>query len=440
MLEIKNYSLSFNQKVIFNDTQFKAHNNQFIVIIGESGTGKTTLLNSLFLNNHFSGKYTYNNKTMNKIIIQKYFYKVEQFPEILEDLTVENHFKLIDEDFVSKDSYDCLEQLNIKELLHKYPSQLSGGELKRVALALAFIINKPILIVDEPTASLNEEYSIIISQLLKKYSETGHIVIASSHDAIILDYADGVYEIEYNKLNYKEINDNVKSEKQEIDDTYINMKLTLKNHLEMYLHSLRRSKIIKIIMIILISVSSIGLVFNNTAIATLKELVNDISSTEILVYKDPSGQGIFEYSERGTENPLTDEELQQINNIEHISSVNYRYDCEINDYVNEDSTVNLEVDNVPIMNKIQAKENNKALQFDIPEDINETAIYLKTFNNNIDYSNKIENQLTYEQGVYISQTLFNILFKNSKSKENLSLYFPIQIPLYNCSGMSWGWK
>jgi hypothetical protein len=92
------------------------------------------------------------------------------------------------------------------------------------------------------------------------------------------------------------------------------------------------------------------------------------------------------------------------------------------------------------MNKIQAKENNKALQFDIPEDINETAIYLKTFNNNIDYSNKIENQLTYEQGVYISQTLFNILFKNSKSKENLSLYFPIQIPLYNCSGMSWGWK
>ena len=74
-------------------------------------------------------------------------------------------------------------------------------EKKRVAISLALLRDTPVLIIDEPTASLNEEMSEIIAKLLHEYAQKGHTVIISSDDLKLQNYSDAIYNIDNLKLN-----------------------------------------------------------------------------------------------------------------------------------------------------------------------------------------------------------------------------------------------
>ena len=116
MLELKNYILKFDNKIVFDNTYFKANDNQLTLITGESGVGKTTCLQSLLLNNVYKGDYTYHNQKVNEEIIRDNFYFIEQFPTFIEDLDIESHFLMIEENFKNLDYYQTLEKLKIENV------------------------------------------------------------------------------------------------------------------------------------------------------------------------------------------------------------------------------------------------------------------------------------------------------------------------------------
>lgn len=433
MLKLKNYTLKFENKMIFDNTCFKANHNQLTLIIGESGVGKTTCLHSLKLDNIYNGEYTYNQKKVTRKMLQEHFCYIEQFPFFIEDLDITSHFLMINENFYKEDIYSTLDKLKINPLLRKYPNQLSDGEKKRVSLSLAFFMNKDILIIDEPTSSLNEEFSKIVCELLKQYVKTGHMVIASSHDHLLKEYADVIYKIEYNQFQC--IKDREEHNIQIDNKNNVKIRIKISDYFKMYRHYLRSHLIIKLFMMFLVSVIGFAFVFNNKAIQINIETMNKISSTEILVFKNIDGNDLFDYSYSGEEFPFSKEEVKALKNINHVSYINYKYDINIcNDCDENTSLGTRNIDNT--LEKLSAKQYGKKLIVNYPDNFNNNTITMQTYDSKYNYETKIKERVSKEKGIYISNSLFNILFKNAKNYDSLTLYFPIQVPIYNVSGIT----
>ena len=433
MLELKNYILKFDNKIVFDNTYFKANDNQLTLITGESGVGKTTCLQSLLLNNVYKGDYTYHNQKVNEEIIRDNFYFIEQFRTFIEDLDIESHFLMIEENFKNLDYYQTLEKLKIENLLKKYPNQLSDGEKKRISLALAFFMNREVLIADEPTSSLNEEFSRCVCELLKEYAMDGHMVIASGHDHMLREYADVIYEIEYNQFKYLQDKDYEVIKNHASNNIKIRVRFI--DYLKMYRHSLKRHIMVKILMMILVSVVGFAFVFNNEAIRVNIDAINEISSTEILVFKSVDGKGMFDYSYVGNEFPLSTEEVKALQNIDHVSYINYKYDIEISNDCNEKVKIGTR-NTADVLKKLSAKQNGVKLEKKYPEDFDINQMTIQTYDSNYDYGSKVKEKISDKKGIYISQSLFNILFQNIDDHDLLTLYLPIQIPIYNVSGIS----
>jgi putative ABC transport system ATP-binding protein len=105
------------------------------------------------------------------------------------------------------DTLNTLESVGLKEHLHQFPSQLSGGEQQRVSIARAVSKNPGLLLCDEPTGALDSETGIIILSLLQKFSrESGHTVVIVTHNALLAPTADRVIKIRNGKVTDQILN------------------------------------------------------------------------------------------------------------------------------------------------------------------------------------------------------------------------------------------
>ena len=436
MLRLENYSLNFDSKVVFENTSFFAENGQLTLITGESGSGKTTLLNSLILNNDFFGSYYYDNQLITELdstekdrFISVKTCMIEQFPAFLNDLTVEQHFQLFGNNYLEYDKTGAIERLGIERLMQEYPNQLSDGEKKRVSLCLAFIRNPQILFVDEPTASLNEEYIKIVCQLLNDYSKKGHYVIVSSHDTLMKNYADTIYHIQYQKIK-RVLESNIKNNAiTEKKDIYLNFKL----YLSMFISYIKNKFIYFIIIVLLISLVGVSYEFNNTAILVHKNIVNDLSSKEIKVYKSMAENNQLMYSEDGNESPVTNKELEYLKLIPHIQQVDWRFDYKIWGNMNED--LELDSKEIEVIQKETLILNEDRSVFkNIQNEVVLENILFKTYVDRA-YAPKIEKDFN-KKGVYISKALAETLTENINELEGKLLQFPLLVPVYDVSGVS----
>lgn len=91
---------------------------------------------------------------------------------------------------------DVMKEFNIEELAKKLPSNISGGEQQRCALARAIIADTPVILADEPTGSLDSKTGQEIMEYIKKLNGKGKTVIIITHDSDVADYADRIIRIE----------------------------------------------------------------------------------------------------------------------------------------------------------------------------------------------------------------------------------------------------
>ena len=195
MISFNKVSFSYPQKEIFKDVNFSIDKGEFVFLIGESGTGKTTLLRMINMEIiPHSGEVTVSNFISNKIkkpevpILRRKIGFVFQDFKLLDDRNVFDNVALplylagVKPSLVKKKVFNVLNEVGVFDSFRKMPIELSGGEQQRVSIARA-IVNEPfVLIADEPTGNLDPFVSYELFKLIGEINSTGTTVIIATHN------------------------------------------------------------------------------------------------------------------------------------------------------------------------------------------------------------------------------------------------------------------
>jgi len=215
---VKTYGSGEALQYAVNHIDFTIDEGEFVVILGQSGAGKSTVLNILGgMDQPTEGKVIVDDKEitgMNDKQLGKYRANtigfVFQFYNLIPSLTAYENIALTKN--IVKDAADPAALLDMVGLTHcrdKFPSQMSGGEQQRVAIARALAKNPKIILGDEPTGALDSETGVIVLELLQKMCrQKGCTVILVTHNAEIAQCADKVIRMKNGKIREVKLNEN----------------------------------------------------------------------------------------------------------------------------------------------------------------------------------------------------------------------------------------
>lgn len=183
---------------------------EFVVILGPSGAGKSTLLNMLGgLDSPTSGTILVDGKdiaTLNNNELADYRAAtvgfVFQFYNLIPTLTALENVALVKEIAPhALDAKKMLEEVELGNHIHKFPSELSGGEQQRVSIARALAKNPKILLCDEPTGALDSQTGVIVLKLLLSMAKNyGKTIVIVTHNQSIAKMADVVVRVKNGRI------------------------------------------------------------------------------------------------------------------------------------------------------------------------------------------------------------------------------------------------
>ena len=221
IIELNNISKTFDNKkkiTVLKNLNFKFKKGKIYSLSGPSGSGKSTLLNLLSLiDRPSSGSIKIDNQNINYNAIEindkirsNNIGIVYQEKNLLPDFTAienvciaslaaNNNYKMAEQE-----SLKIIQKVGLKDRTNHYPSELSGGEMQRIAISRA-IVNKPrIILADEPTGSLDHENANQIFNLLFKLKNNDRVIIFATHNRFFANKAD--YKISLSNGKIKIIN------------------------------------------------------------------------------------------------------------------------------------------------------------------------------------------------------------------------------------------
>jgi phospholipid/cholesterol/gamma-HCH transport system ATP-binding protein len=197
VIEIKNISKSFAHQDVLKNISFTFEKGKTNLIIGESGSGKTTLIRTMVgLIEPDKGEVLFDNRSFYALDadgqknIRKEIGMLFQGGALFDSQTVEQNvifplsmFTNMSESEKLERANFCLKRVNLNNANKLYPSELSGGMKKRVAIARAISVNPKYLFCDEPNSGLDPRTSIVIDNLIKEITEEyGITTIVITHD------------------------------------------------------------------------------------------------------------------------------------------------------------------------------------------------------------------------------------------------------------------
>ncbi len=198
MIEVKNLYKSFEGNMILKDVSSRFEKGMTNLIIGRSGSGKTVLLKSILgLYEIDKGEIWYNDRNFieindkDKKLMRKEIGMVFQGGALFDSISVEGNIRFPMDMFTKMSSKEkqnrvefCLEHVNIDKSAFKlFPSEISGGMQKRVAIARAIALNPKYLFCDEPNSGLDPETSTVIDKLIQTLTKEFEMTtIINTHD------------------------------------------------------------------------------------------------------------------------------------------------------------------------------------------------------------------------------------------------------------------
>ena len=215
---IKKYGQGEGEQLANDHVSFTINEGEFVVILGQSGAGKSTVLNMLGgMDVPTSGTVEVAGEmvsSMNDRQLSKYRADmvgfIFQFYNLLPSLTACENVALV-KNIVknAKDPVEMLKAVGLEQHKNKFPAQMSGGEQQRVSIARALAKDPKILLGDEPTGALDSETGIIVLELLQKLCWEQHkTVILVTHNADIAKCADKVIRMKNGKVREIRLNEN----------------------------------------------------------------------------------------------------------------------------------------------------------------------------------------------------------------------------------------
>lgn len=418
MIEIRKLNISFGDKVILNNASFHTSPGVLTIIRGKSGSGKSTFLKTFQF--AYECEYIYEGQRIDELdpdsrqqFIYDHMVNVPQIPLFIEGMTIEEHIKqLVKLGYQRNDIYE--EKFGIASLKKKYPRNLSGGEKTRVAICLAIMSQPEILILDEPTASLDASYALEMIKYLKEYAEEGHYVIVATHDQRMIEEADVLYKVDQTLILEKEN----KRETSLISQISHNHKL----------FTLRFShRTFRIVMNILVAFTMIICAYSYNIYghynASYEQKINTIASRDLTVYKEKMSNDYYSYN--GSEFPMTQSDYKKIKSVKNIESVKWRYEKEYDDVMilGLDTETQLKYQEA----KLTGKKCNQTINL----------VSMQVYDNEDDYTN-LTVKHNDNKGVYISNQLLSNqdISVDSINMDDLKLKFYLPIPMYDASGIT----
>ena len=213
----KNYQMGEITIKALDNTNFQIEKGELVVIVGPSGAGKTTTLNILGgMDTATSGDVLIDGKNITKLKgkdLIKYRREdigfVFQFYNLVQNLTAKENVELATQ--ICKDSLEpeeVIEKVGLKDRMNNFPSQLSGGEQQRIAIARAIAKNPKLLLCDEPTGALDYKTGKQILKLLQDTCRKENMtVLIITHNTAIAPMADKVIHFKNGTAESVEINE-----------------------------------------------------------------------------------------------------------------------------------------------------------------------------------------------------------------------------------------
>lgn len=219
MIEVKHLIKSFDNRVVLNDINLTFEAGKTNLIIGRSGSGKTVLLKNLVgLLRPTSGEILYDGRDLTKLdanqmkSLRQEMGMIFQGSALFDAMTVFENvyfplemFSSLSKDEKIKRAQFCLDRVKLSESGHLYPSEISGGMMKRAAIARAIALNPKYLFCDEPNSGLDPQTSLVIDQLIHEITiEYGITTIINTHDMnSVMNIGDKIFFIKEGHLEWE---------------------------------------------------------------------------------------------------------------------------------------------------------------------------------------------------------------------------------------------
>lgn len=215
IISIKNLHISYKENVILKNINLNINKGDFIYLIGETGSGKSSLLKALYKGVDISegtievGEFNLNTIKKNKIAyLRRELGIIFQDFQLLSDRNIYKNLDFVlqstgwkDKNKIKNRIKEVLETVHLSNVEKKMPYELSGGEQQRVSIARSLLNHPKIILADEPTGNLDPVKSKSIIETMKEINLNGTTIVIATHDySIIKHFPSTTYQFENKEI------------------------------------------------------------------------------------------------------------------------------------------------------------------------------------------------------------------------------------------------